>query len=208
MTPPSNKWVVTAAIIVGLLVVWASLMHEREPKPQNVGPWVFGPSNARWTITEYADLECPFCKTYTPELKAWVLQQSDVNLVWHHLPLDMHGSAALLEAKQVECAGRLGGVDAFWDATSQVFERTRSNGLGYEGDLDITGVDRLDLQSCAAGDVEVALFIRQHIEEASKTGITATPSLLIRDNNAGKTVKLEGAADGTTLLSAIDWLSQ
>lgn len=203
-----NKWVVIGGIIVSLTVAWLLLVRYSEPEAHHVGPWIFGPSEARWTITEYADLECPFCKTYTPELKAWVLQQSDVNLQWHHLPLDIHGPAAQREAKQVECAGKLGGTGAFWEATAQVFDRTHSNGLGYEGHLDVTGVDGADLEACAGGDAKIASLIRQHIQEASKAGIAATPSLLIRDNKSGKTIRLEGAVDGTALLSAIDWLSQ
>ncbi|HHO8266931.1 TPA: protein-disulfide isomerase, partial [Pseudomonas aeruginosa] len=32
--------------------------------------------------------------------------------------------------------------------------------------------------------------------------------LVIRDNQTGRSVKLEGMADETTLLSAIDWLAK
>ncbi|MGV2746699.1 UNVERIFIED_CONTAM: DsbA family protein, partial [Pseudomonas aeruginosa] len=48
---------------------------------------LYGDAKARWTINEYADLECPFCKVYTPRLKRWVDSHTDVNLVWRHLPL-------------------------------------------------------------------------------------------------------------------------
>ncbi len=56
---------------------------------------LYGDAKARWTINEYADLECPFCKVYTPRLKRWVDSHPDVNLVWRHLPLQTaHGDAA------------------------------------------------------------------------------------------------------------------
>ena len=32
---------------------------------------LYGDAKARWTINEYADLECPFCKV-TPRGKRWV----------------------------------------------------------------------------------------------------------------------------------------
>lgn len=47
-----------------------------------------------------------------------------------------------------------------------------------------------------------------NIDTAQSKGITATPTLVIRDNQTGRSVKLEGMADETTLLSAIDWLAK
>ncbi|MGV8671530.1 DsbA family protein, partial [Pseudomonas aeruginosa] len=45
-------------------------------------------------------------------------------------------------------------------------------------------------------------------DTARSNGITATPTLVILDNQTGRSVKLEGMADETTLLSAIDWLAR
>ncbi|KFX67370.1 hypothetical protein TMS3_0124610 [Pseudomonas taeanensis MS-3] len=174
----------------------------REP-----APWLFGSASARWTITEFADLECPYCKAYTPELKRWVSQQPDVNLQWHHLPLQFHGPAAIHQARLVECAGVLGGADAFWSAVDQVFQRTHSNGQGFRDNLDVTGVDRRDLEDCANKNFAVAQHIEIQIQEAASKGINATPTLLVTDSTTGKSVKLEGPADGPTLLSTIDWLT-
>jgi protein-disulfide isomerase len=159
-------------------------------------------------VTEFADLECPYCKIYTPALKAWVQQQKNVNLQWHHLPLDFHGSAAIHEARIVECAGELGGAPAFWQAVDQVFERTRSNGLGFDGQLDINDVGHQALMACAANNKQISLRISRQAEEALKSGVTATPTVLIRDNKTGRSLKLEGPANDVMLLSAIDLLIQ
>lgn len=175
---------------------------------QHSGPWTFGQVNARWTVTEFADLECPYCKAYTPALKAWVQKQKKVNLQWHHLPLDFHGSAAIHEARIVECAGELGGVSAFWQAVDQVFEQTRSNGLGFNGQLDISDVNPQALMDCAVNNKQISLRISRQTEEALKSGVTATPTVLIRDNKTGKSLTLEGPADEVMLLSAIDLLIQ
>ncbi|WP_256670278.1 thioredoxin domain-containing protein [Pseudomonas sp. CFSAN084952] len=174
--------------------------------PQRTGPWLFGPANARWTVTEFADLECPYCKIYTPALKGWVQQQKSVNLQWHHLPLDFHGSTAIYEARIIECAGELGGALAFWQAVDQVFERTHSNGLGFIGQLDINDVSHQALMACAANNKQISLRISRQAEEALKSGVTATPTVLIRDNKTGMSLKLEGPVDGVMLTSAIDWL--
>lgn len=205
----SNRRSISITILVGLVVVGAFFMRGVILRPQYFeGPWVYGPTKARWTITEYADLECPFCKTYTPLLKAWVKEQKDVNLQWSHLPLEIHGPAARREARQVECAGKFGGADAFWQAVDQVFARTHSNGQGFEGQLELADIDHKDLETCSKEDIKVAIHIDRQRQEATAAGINATPSMVVRDNETGRTIKLEGSTDGVTLLSAIDWLAQ
>ena len=191
-----------------LVTVGFAVLKSEVQTRQHSGPWTFGQVNARWTVTEFADLECPYCKAYTPALKAWVQKQKNVNLQWHHLPLDFHGSAAIHEARIVECAGELGGVSAFWQAVDQVFEQTLSNGLGFNGQLDIRDVNRQALMDCAVNNKQISLHISRQAEEAIKFGVTATPTVLIKDNKTGRSLKLEGAADDVMLLSAIDLLIQ
>ncbi|MBI6655505.1 DsbA family protein [Pseudomonas carnis] len=199
---------IRSVVIPGLLLFFAgfAVLKSEVQTRQHSGPWTFGQVNARWTVTEFADLECPYCKIYTPALKAWVQKQKNVNLQWHHLPLDFHGSAANHEARIVECAGELAGVSAFWQAVDQVFEQTRSNGLGFNGQLDISDVNRQALMDCAVNNKQISLRISRQAEEAIKSGVTATPTVLIRDNKTGKSLKLEGPADEVMLLSAIDLL--
>ncbi|QLG94764.1 thioredoxin domain-containing protein [Pseudomonas yamanorum] len=208
MTRLRKRWVILGCLLAGLSVACFALIRGEAQTPRYTGPWLYGPPDARWTVTEYADLECPYCKTYTPVLKAWVQQQKDVNLQWHHLPLDFHGSAAVHEAKLAECAGKLGGASAFWQAIDQVFERTRSNGLGFNGQLNVDGINYQDLVACTAKDKHIAIRISGQLTEAFKMGVSATPTVIIKDNTTGRTIKLEGPAEGVMLLSAIDLLIQ
>ncbi|OVZ68237.1 protein-disulfide isomerase, partial [Pseudomonas aeruginosa] len=111
---------------------------------------LYGDAKARWTINEYADLECPFCKVYTPRLKRWVDSHTDVNLVWRHLPLQMHGEAARHQARLVECAGIQGGAKAFWSAIDAIFAQSAGNGGGLPGGtLDFPDLDKARLEKCA-----------------------------------------------------------
>ncbi len=196
------------ACVIGLIAgaiglwPWSSSDHK--------SPWLYGSPTARWTITEYADLECPYCRTYTPQLKRWVNQQPDVNLKWHHFPLQLHGVAAVHEARLVHCAGTLGGAASFWSAVDQVLARTASNGQGIPSDFVILGLDnansKVNLQLCANSS-ETALLVDQERFEAQQKGIQATPTLEITDNRTGRSLRLEGPADSATLLSAMDRLA-
>ncbi|AVI83069.1 protein-disulfide isomerase [Pseudomonas syringae pv. tomato] len=173
------------------------------------GGWVYGSRSARFTIVEYADLECPYCKDYFPQLKAWVDQHPDVNLQWHHLPLPMHEPAASYEARWAECAGIERGNDAFWLAVELIYQRTRSNGAGTAGNPQIPGLEDRQhyIDNCASSNPAVRKAVVSQAHKASIGGITATPTLVIKDKHSGRTIKLQGAPDGDVLLSAIDWLA-
>ncbi|HHO8204586.1 TPA: DsbA family protein, partial [Pseudomonas aeruginosa] len=69
-------------------------------------------------------------------------------------------------------------------------------------------LDQARLEKCAKDNELIDSDIKLDIDIARSKGITATPTLVIRDNQTGRSVKLEGMADETTLLSAIDWLAK
>ncbi|MEZ1436322.1 thioredoxin domain-containing protein [Pseudomonas shirazica] len=169
--------------------------------------WYFGPSNARWVITEYADLECPYCRVYTPQLKQWVSEQDNVKLAWHHFPLDTHGAAAVSEAHLVQCAGTLGGASAFWQAIDQVLLRTRSNGQGLAGELELPDISAEDLSHCARTKVDIRAAVDQQLAQAKSRGIAATPTIEVTDSLTGHSIRLEGPVDSAALLSVIDALA-
>lgn len=169
--------------------------------------WYFGPPGARWVITEYADLECPYCRVYTPQLKQWVSRQDNVKLAWHHFPLDTHGAAAISEARLVQCAGTLGGASAFWQAIDQVLLRTRSNGQGFAGELEIPDISAEDLSHCVRTKVDIGAAIDQQLAQAKSRGIAATPTIEVTDSLTGHSIRLEGPADSAALLSVIDALA-
>lgn len=69
------------------------------PKPAGP-PWLYGRSDARFTVVGYADLECPYCRAYFPTLQRWIDTHPEVNWQWHHLPLSMHEPAATAGARR------------------------------------------------------------------------------------------------------------
>ncbi|WP_434674685.1 DsbA family protein [Pseudomonas aeruginosa] len=199
---PALPWAGLLLVLLAASAVAVELLVKGLPANHSL----YGDAKARWTINEYADLECPFCKVYTPRLKRWVDSHPDVNLVWRHLPLQMHGEAARHHARLVECAGIQGGAKAFWSAIDAIFAQSAGNGGGLAGGtLDFPELDQSRLEKCAKDMDLVDQLIKTDIDTARSNGITAT---LIRDNQTGRSVRLEGMADETTLLSAIDWLAQ
>lgn len=204
-----------AAALVALLLIWLSsrLPGEstpRSPVPVNTAqvvgpPWQLGNPEGRFTLTLYADLECPFCRSYFPLLKRWVGDNADVALQWHHMPLAAHEPAASAEARLTECAAEVGGHVAFWQAIEWVYAHTRSDGQGLPDGLrypDLTPA----MEQCLASERPEAA-IRAQAAEATKSGVTATPSVRLHDRQTGQAILLQGPIEGDSLLSAMDMLS-
>lgn len=168
-------------------------------------PWRYGRADARFTVVEYADLECPFCRAYFAVLKRWIDAHAEVNWQWHHLPLSMHEPAASAQARVVECVGQTGGSAAFWQAVEWVYANTRGDGQGLPEGLRYPGLTA-EAQHCLDGDRPDAV-IRAQVEEAAQQRVAVTPTLRLQDNQSGKTLLLHGPVEGDALLSALDLLA-
>lgn len=168
-------------------------------------PWRYGRADARFTVVEYADLECPFCRAYFAVLKRWIDQHPEVAWQWHHLPLSMHEPAASADARLVECVGQAGGHAAFWQAAEWVYAHTRGDGQGIPEGLSYPELTP-DAQQCLDSERPDAV-IRAQAAEAAQQHIAATPTLRLQDRQSRKTLLLRGPVDGDALLSAIDLLA-
>lgn len=80
-------WALLACLAAGV-TAWALFQPAPEsPAPPTASasqalppgpPWLLGSPDARYTLTLYADLECPFCRSYVPTLTAWVEQHPEI----------------------------------------------------------------------------------------------------------------------------------
>jgi len=208
---PRLSWVVAGILVVGLLG-WLLYRTPGAPAPRTgpevaqahpAGPpWRRGPADARFTLTLYADLECPFCKAYYPTLMAWIDAHPETSLRWHHLPLAMHDPEASRLARVAECAGEAQGHEAFFDAIAWLYQSTRGDGQGLPVDLTWPGLTTA-IQACLDSDRSAAI-VRVQADEALRSGINATPTVRLEDSLTGRSLLLHGPVDGDALLSALD----
>ncbi len=83
--------------------------------PVDKSDWIRGRDNARITVIEYSDLDCPFCKEFHKSVINIMKDYSkDVRWVFRHMPVDELHPDARTKAEASECIGELGGADAFW----------------------------------------------------------------------------------------------
>jgi len=90
--------------------------------PDPASDWIKGPEDARITIVEYADFQCPYCSIASVNLKE--IQEkypADVRIVYRHFPLVSIHDKALLATQAAEAAG-LQDYDAFWSMHDLLYE--------------------------------------------------------------------------------------
>jgi Na+/H+ antiporter 1/Thioredoxin len=62
-----------------------------------------GPADAKVTLVEYGDFECPYCGQAEPVVRTLLHNMGDLRYVWRHLPLtDLHPQ------RSTECRGGRG----------------------------------------------------------------------------------------------------
>ena len=166
-----------------------------------------GNRDAKVFLIEYSDLECPFCSRFHSTAQQVVDEYGgDVAWVWRHFPLDQIHSKADKEAEAVECAGELGGDDAFWALVDKIFEVTPSNnGLdlddlpGLAGEI---GLNQGAFQSCLDSG-KYADHVEEDYQGGITAGVTGTPGNFIVNNN-GDAWLIPGALPFETLKVTID----
>jgi protein-disulfide isomerase len=168
-------------------------------------PWVYGRPDAPFTIIEYADLECPYCRAYFPVLRRWIREHPQINWEWWNLPLGIHDPAASHEAMLVECVGEVDGNQAFWRAIAWIYRHTRGNGAAVAAGTQIPGISSAIRTCLETSDAEKV--IRAQAAEASRQHIVGTPTLRIVDQQTGQSLELQGPVADDSLLSAIDSLA-
>lgn len=86
---------------------------------------VRGNTNAKISLIEYSDFECPFCKQFHNTMQQVIAaHEKDVKWVYRHFPLDSLHQQARTEALMSECAREQG---KFWEFTDSVFKVTPAN---------------------------------------------------------------------------------
>ena len=153
-----------------------------------------GPADAKVTLVEYGDFECPYCGQAEPVVRALLANFGDLRYVWRHLPLtDVHPNAAL-SAEAAEAADR---QSAFWPMHDLLLQHQQElrpvHLVRYAADLGLD-VDRFreDLRR-RVGAARVA----EDLDSAGSSGVAGTPTFFVNGR------RQYGAYDIDTLSAAV-----
>lgn len=185
----------------------------RNVRPVSNTDHIYGDPKAAITLVEYSDFECPFCKRFHPTAKQLVDQSGGkVNWVYRHFPLEFHNPGAQKQAEASECAGKLGGNEAFWRYSELIYARTKSNGKGFPISNLVPLAREIGLESdpfkqCLDSG-EMTSKVKADYENGVSSGITGTPGNIILHNGSGDAVVMAGALPLLKLQEAVNALSR
>lgn len=149
-----------------------------------------GNPNAPLVIVEYADFDCPFCRSFHGTLQKIIDEYGpggQVAWVYRHFPLtSLHPSAAHI-AEVSECVAELGGNEAFWTFADLVFSERLVDPVSSREMTDLSrlpefaataGVDEADLTACVDSGRHKAT-VESDYNNAVATGGNGTPFTVI-----------------------------
>lgn len=170
------------------------------------GKHIYGSSDARFTLVEFSDLECPYCKRFHDTPKQLVdASKGNVNWQWMHLPLGFHNPAAKDQAIASECVAEELGNRAFWAFLSDIFTLSRGNGQGVNNIVEVAtdlGADKTKFLECmSSGRYENK--IADHLQKAQSQGISGTPATVVVDNQTGKIQIVPGAQPPQAIMAVV-----
>ncbi len=168
---------------------------------------VRGAANAKITVIEYSDFECPFCKRFHPTMQQLLSEYpDDVRWVYRHMPLEQLHSQANIEAEASECASEQG---RFWEFADTIYEVTTSNdGLdldqlpAYAQQAGVTNIPQFT--SCVESGKYVDKVVAD-IADAQAAGVRGTPYSVVIGPN-GEKLPINGAQPYATVKATIDQL--
>ncbi len=220
-TPPAN--IIAGSILLGAIIVAASIVYGFQLTVQNSSlateqqnsvsavplqqvtqadlvevskrddEPVLGANNAKVTIVEFSDFQCPYCQSFFqntfPQIKSKYIDTGKVKLVYRHFPLAFHVNAQI-SGMAAECANREG---KFWEYHDLLFKNGKSDGEGLDSASLKKYADQLALNKGSLGfgnnkfnkcldNSETSEVIAKDQAEGTKDSVTGTPTFFINGN--------------------------
>ena len=139
---------------------------------------IIGPSNAALTIVEYADYQCPACKTLHDQLTEMRSKYpEDLAISYHYVPLPYH-EMAYPAARAAECAAEQGRFEPYHDAlyaNPELIEEGNFRSIARKAQIP----DLQKFSKCAARTDPVPRIESDQTTALGTLRITGTPSVLV-----------------------------
>jgi protein-disulfide isomerase len=151
------------------------VLDEPVPIPIDGAP-AKGPANARITLVEFSDFQCPYCAAAVHHIDELMAKHpADVRLVFKQFPLDIHSQAAM--AAEAALAAHAQGK--FWPMHDKMYAHFRDlsqdniNHWAEEIGLDMVRFT-MDLKSGKYKPV-----VEKELAQGEQAGVSGTPTLFV-----------------------------
>lgn len=151
------------------------ILDEAVPIPIDGAP-AKGPENARITLVEFSDFQCPYCAAAVHHIDEILAKHpADVRLVFKQFPLDIHSQAAL--AAEAALAAHAQGK--FWPMHDKLYANFRT--LSKEKIDQIASEIGLDLVrfTMELKSRKYKPVVEKEMAEGEQAGVAGTPTLFV-----------------------------
>lgn len=137
-----------------------------------------GPDNAKVTVVEFSDFQCPFCQRFRNETFDALIEKygDDIRIVYRDYPLSSLHPQAQKAAEAAECANEQG---KFWEMHDLLYEN--QDALSEDLYQDLAGQLKLDTQQfddCLESD-KYADEVAADQQAGTSYGVSGTPTFFI-----------------------------
>ena len=137
-----------------------------------------GPEDAKITIVEFSDYQCPYCKRWHDQVFGQLMKEyaDEVRFVYRDFPLTSIHPQAFPAALAANCAGE---QNAYWDYHEALFSQKYELGQdAYEKYAAELGLDTTSFVQCLE-DGRYSDEVNGDMTFAADLGITSTPTFFI-----------------------------
>ena len=145
-------------------------------EPLSLTGAVLGQETAPLAVMMFSDFECPFCGKFARETMPTVIANwvntGKARVFFRHLPLESVHQIAFEAAEIAECARR---QSRFWSVHDFLFASPSKLTVSHVREAArVSGLRETEFDSCVQGEADSA--VRADMEEASRLGVTGTPT--------------------------------
>jgi len=167
--------------------------------------YIEGKEKARITILEYSEFLCPYCKRQTDGKtieQVIAKYPNDVNAMFRNYIV--HGDPAKVPAEALECAGELGGTDAYYRMIPMIFALDDKSETSLAGLAKRVGVNESKFTACMTSDKHLTTIENSTTEGRTLFGVNGTPGNVVIDNEKGTYTLIAGAYPVDEFVKVID----
>src|SRR3990172_7861669 len=172
--------------------------------------YIRGRPEAKLTLIEFSDFQCPFCERFyretLPQIEREYISTGMVRMVYRDFPIDNIHKDAQKAAEAAQCAGE---QDKYWNMHDKLFDNQKALGVNnlkkYARELPLSTV-RFD--DCLNSG-KYAEEIQKDLTDGQEAGVEGTPTFFLGITNKDKTIQgkpIRGAMPYNNFKQAIDKL--
>jgi protein-disulfide isomerase len=203
------------SMLMGLLLLARTVLAETPisgvPSPAEIpldpDDATIGAADARFTVVEWMDFECPHCAAAFPKIAKYVADHPDTRVVFKNYPISGTCNPAVQGARHEHaCTAARAGICASEQGKFEPMARQMFGNQQFLGDSDLAymadkiGLDPDKYDTCMKKGGAAGVIAR-HVKEAVPAKIEGTPTIDVRGPWGARWVRVDGL---DSLFAAID----